>query len=59
VFVMAGRNGDSDSPMIFYSKAAAVASCHSSCKSAVCVPCHKLAITYKEGSTMSLKLCCH
>ena len=54
VFVPVGRSGENDSPMIFYSKApAAVTSCQSSCRSAVCISCSKLAVTYKEGNRVS------
>jgi len=51
---MAGRNVENDSPMIFLSKAPAAGSCKSSCRSAVCISCSKLAVAYKEGSTVSL-----
>jgi len=58
MFAMSGRNGDSDSPMIFYSKApAAAASCHSSSKSAICIPCNKLAVTCKEGTSIANTHC--
>jgi len=57
MFALSGRDGDSDSPMlpVLCGKAAAAASSHSSCKSAVCISCKKLAVTYKEGSNLSLK----
>jgi len=49
VFVVAGRSGENDSPMIVCGKAPAAASCQSSGRSALCISCSKLAVTYKEG----------
>lgn len=53
---VAGSVDEDESPMVLCNKAPATGVSHASYKSAVCVSCNKLPVTYKEGSLMYIQL---